>query len=191
MTQGPVCRVPLRESGDGDTQLSATYERVRASMKVVPRMYQALANAPELLDGWLDFAWTLRESAVSDRGIRELAILRVAQLTDSDYVWRSHVKLALDGGITQAQVDALSDWQTSEVYDETHIAVLAMTDQLTLDADVTDSVWSRFSAVFSDRQQVEIVLTVAWYTCAARTGKALRVPLEPWHDRVPGLAPSG
>jgi alkylhydroperoxidase family enzyme len=181
-------RVPLRESSDGDAQLTATYDRVRESMKVVPRMYQALANAPALLDGWLDFAWTLREDAESDRGQRELAILRVAQLTDSDYVWRSHYRLALDSGIRQQQIDALSEWRESEVYADRERAVLAMTDQLTRDANVTDDVWAPFGEMFSDKEKVELVLTVAWYTCAARTGNALHLPLEQWHERIPGLA---
>jgi alkylhydroperoxidase family enzyme len=157
-------------------------------MKVVPRMYQALANAPALLDGWLNFAWTLREEAESDRGLRELAVLRVAQLTNSEYVWRSHYRLALDGGITQQQIDALSGWPSSGVYDDRQRAVLLMTDQLSRDAVVTDDVWAPFGEMFSDKEKVEIVLTVAWYSCAARTGNALRLPLEQWHERIPGLA---
>jgi alkylhydroperoxidase family enzyme len=154
-------------------------------------MYQALANAPALLDGWLNYAWTLREEAESDRGLRELAILRVAQLTNSDYVWRSHYRLALDGGISEAQIGALSEWQASDAYDERQRAVLAMTDQLTRDAAVTDEAWAPLAELFNDRENVEIVLTVAWYTCAARTGNALRLPLEQWHERIPALGDSG
>jgi alkylhydroperoxidase family enzyme len=150
-------------------------------------MYQALANAPALLDGWLNFAWTLREEAESDRGLRELAVLRVAQLTNSDYVWRSHYRLALDGGISESQIDALSDWPASDVHDDRQRAVLAMTEQLTRDADVTDEIWTPFAERFSDKEQVEFVLTVAWYACAARTGNALRLPLEQWHERIPAL----
>ena len=38
-----------------------------------------------------------------------------------------------------------------------------------------------------DERSVEIVLTVAWYSCAARLASGLGVPLESAHATIPGL----
>jgi AhpD family alkylhydroperoxidase len=150
-------------------------------------MYQVLANAPPLLDGWLSFGWSLRQDATTDRGLRELAILRVAQLTHCDYVWRSHYEMARRGGIGAEKLGALHSWQTSDLFTGTERAVLAVTDQLTREADVTDDAWGGLDGLFDDRQKVEIALTVAWYACAARMANGLRVPLEERHASVPPL----
>ena len=40
----------------------------------------------------------------ADTALCELAILRVAQLTGSDYVWRSHYRLATRAGVTEQQL---------------------------------------------------------------------------------------
>jgi hypothetical protein len=45
-------------------------------------LYRTLANQPELLRGWLVFAWRLRLACSSPRRLRELMIVRGAQLSD-------------------------------------------------------------------------------------------------------------
>jgi AhpD family alkylhydroperoxidase len=154
-------------------------------------MYQVLANAPALLDGWLEFGWSLRQEASSDRGLRELAIMRVAQLTGCEYVWRSHYRMAESGGIRPDSLSALAAWRSSNLYSDVERAVLAVTDALTVDAAVPDDVWAAFDDYFDDRQKVEIVLTISWYACAARVANGLQVPLEEWHPAVPPLTGSG
>ena len=54
-------------------------------------LYRALANAPILLRSYSTLARALRHDAVTDRCLRELVILRTAQLTDSEYEWSHHV----------------------------------------------------------------------------------------------------
>jgi alkylhydroperoxidase family enzyme len=176
---------------DADGSVAAIYARVRASVKTVPGMYQVLANAPTLLDGWLELGWSLRQDASSERGLRELAIARVAQITHSDYVWRSHYQMARSSGISAEKLAALEQWSGSDLFDTAERAVLGVTDQLTRDADVTDDVWNTFAGIFDDRQKVELTLTISWYACASRMANGLRVPPEEWHDRVPPLPESG
>lgn len=37
-------------------------------------LYRALANAPDVLDAWLRFAWSLRDDCTTPRALRELMI---------------------------------------------------------------------------------------------------------------------
>ena len=48
-------------------------------------LYRALANAPDLLEAWLDFAWSLRDDCMTPRLLRKLMILRTASVMRSDY----------------------------------------------------------------------------------------------------------
>jgi alkylhydroperoxidase family enzyme len=150
-------------------------------------MYQALANSPAILAGWIDFAWSLRADAESDRGLRELTILRVAQLTGSEYVWRSHWRQALKAGVGEPRLHALQDWPAADLYTDLERAVLAMTDELTTAATVGDETWAPVAALLDDREAVELVMTVSWYSCVARIAAAFAIPLEDHHIRVPGL----
>jgi 4-carboxymuconolactone decarboxylase len=188
MTKVPASRVALHADADGDEALAAIYDRVRGTVRQVPKLYQALANAPVLLDGWITFAWSLRQDAESNRALRELAILRVAQLTHSDYVWRSHWRLALAAAVDAAKLDALDRWADSGLFTGTERAVLRMTDELIIDATVGDDTWAALSAAADDREIVELVMTAAWYSCVARIASGLAIPPEDSHARVPGLA---
>jgi 4-carboxymuconolactone decarboxylase len=173
-------------TGD-DGPAAATLARVRAEAGGVPVVYRALGNAPTLLDAWIGLGWTLRKDVVADRALCELAVLRVAQLCGSDYVWRSHYRMALKEGVPQDQVDALGSWRTSDAYGQVQRAVLALTDELTLQVEATDGTWAAVAAHLGDREAVEVVLTVSWYACVARTVAALRIPLEPHHVKVPAV----
>jgi alkylhydroperoxidase family enzyme len=166
------------------------FDRIRAEAGGVPIIYRALGNAPALLDAWIGLGWTLRKDVHADRALCELAVLRVAQLCGSDYVWRSHYKMALKEGVRQEQVDALVNWPDSDPFDERERAVLTLADELTGTGEATDPTWAGVTAHLGDREAVELVLTVSWYGCVARTVSALRIPLEPHHHRVPAV-PAG
>lgn len=192
MTEGPdrtgtQSRVRLWAAADGDERLAGVYAKVQGSVGAVPAMYQALANAPAMLVGWIDFAWSLRADATSGRALRELAILRVAQLTGSEYVWRSHWRLALKAGAAEPKLRALADWPDSELFDDSERSVLGLADELTATAAVGDETWAAVAAFLDDRQAVELVLTISWYCCVARVAAALAIPLEDHHARVPAL----
>ncbi|NDJ87906.1 MULTISPECIES: carboxymuconolactone decarboxylase family protein [Mycolicibacter] len=185
MTAAP--RVGLRVTADGDERLSAIYQRVMKSVDGVPAMYQALGNSPEILDAWIGLGWGLRSSSTADRGLLELAILRVAQLTGSDYVWRSHWGAARKAGVGEEKLRALHRWPDEQAFTEPEVAVLALTDALTSDITVPDRIWSAVADRFDDRQRVELVMTIAWYCCVARVATGLAVPPDEHHARVPGL----
>jgi AhpD family alkylhydroperoxidase len=181
-------RLPLRATADGDDRLAAIYQRVTESVGVLPPMYQTLGHSPEILDGWIGLGWGLRSGSTADRGLLELAILRVAQLTGSEYVWRSHRPMARKAGVAEEKLAALHRWRDEAGYTDEDTAVLALTDSLTIDADVPDAVWVPISAKFDERQRVELVMTISWYCCVARVASGLAVPLDEHLARVPGLA---
>lgn len=185
MTATP--RVDPRSTAGSDDRLSAIYERVTKSVGTVPAMYQMLGNSPEILDAWIGLGWGLRSSSTADRGLLELAILRVAQLTGSDYVWRSHWRAASKAGLGETKLRALSRWHAEPDFTEAEVAVLGLTDALTDDVTASDTVWSAIADKFDDRQRVELVMTIAWYCCVARVATGLRVPPDDHHARVPGL----
>ncbi len=151
--------------------------RVRQAGAKQVNLYRALAHAPELLEAWIDFAWALRERCDTPRSLRELAILRTAQRTLSQYEWHQHRRMAAEAGVDEHKVAELAMWRVSSAFTDAERAVLALTDAL-VDGHVPDGVNAALAEHFGPRARVELTLTAAFYCAVPRLLDALRVPVE-------------
>lgn len=188
----PTPRIPLVDEFPSDPGLAATFDRVRSTMGAVPNLYRTLGIAPEILDAWLAFAWPLRHSAVTDRAIRELLIMRTAQLTAADYEWRQHWSMSIAAGVTEAQLAALSTWPDADpgTFSPEARAALAMVEQIAVVGRLDDSGWETLRRHFDDRGCLELVLTAAFYSCVSRVLNGLAVPLEAHNVDTPPIDPA-
>jgi 4-carboxymuconolactone decarboxylase len=148
----------------------------RAGVKQV-NLYRALAHAPRLLEAWIDFSWSLREQCETPRALRELIILRTAQLTHAPYEWHQHRRMAAEAGVDEHRVAELAMWRTSPAFTEAERAALAFTDALA-DGDVPDEVNAALDEHFDEQARVELTLTASFYFGVPRLLNALRVPVE-------------
>ena len=172
-------RLPLVDSDTRDPQLTNVFGRFRDAGHDVPTLYRTLGNAPAMLNAWVGLAWPLRNEATTSRALRELIIMRVAQLTRTAYEWVAHRPMTVKCGITETQVSELSRWRESAAFSPEEREVLALTDELTDGLDVSDETWAALAARYSPGEIVELVLTAAYYSCVSRTLRALRLPVDP------------
>ncbi|HEX6518571.1 MAG TPA: carboxymuconolactone decarboxylase family protein [Streptosporangiaceae bacterium] len=163
---------------NGDAELEAVQSRLEEAFGGVPNTYRALAHAPQFVNGWIDMAWMLRRDATVDEGVRELAITRKAYLDNGDYLWRHHWKLAVKAGVTPGKLEAVSHWRDSAEFTPAERAAFEMVDELTAECRLSPEVWQGLRQQFTDREAVELVVIVAWYSCVSQTLASLRVPLE-------------
>jgi alkylhydroperoxidase family enzyme len=173
-----VARLQPVQGTPTDGPAAAVYGHIIGKGHEVPAVLQALAHSPELLRAWTDLTWPLRDKCQTPRAIRELAIMRVAQLADAAYAWEHHRPWALSSGIRPAQLDALKAWPSSAEFDEDERAVLAAADEITA-GRLSDAAYDRLAARFDEQGIVELVVTISFYGCAARVIDALGVELEP------------
>ena len=155
----------------------------------MPLLYTVLANHPALFKAWTDLAWPLRSDPTVERALRELLILRVAQLTASEYEWAHHWPLAAGAGVREAQLSALADWESSAEFDGSERAALAFTDQLVGSGHVDDDVFVTLRETFGAAAVVQIAMTASFYVCVARMGAAFDLQLEPAYQAMPPLDP--
>lgn len=149
-------------------------------------LYLTLAHAPRVLDAWTGLSWTLREDLQLPASLRELAVLRVAQLQNASYQWTHHVDAARSTGVTEAQLAALGGWQTSDVFDDPERTVLALADAVVGDT-VSDVLFAEVASRFSTTETVELAVTIAFYVAVARLLHVLGLEgdLPPGQVRVP------
>ena len=178
---------PMVADDTDDPDLIRIYERIRQANGSIGNLYRVLGNAPAMLEAWIDFAWKLRFDVVADRGRRELAILRIAQLTQAEYEWRAHWKAALGVGVPEEKLRAVSDWRSSDVLSAEERLVLEMAEELTTTTTLSAPTLARMRETFGDGQTVELVLTAAFYSCVSRVVKGLAVAAEAVDPSVPAL----
>jgi len=168
----------------GDAELEAVQSRLEEAFGQVPNTYRSLAHAPQFVNGWIDMAWMLRRDATVDEGVRELAIMRKAYLHNVDYLWRHHWKIAVKAGVTPGKLAGVPQWRDCAEFTPAERAAFEMVDELTADCRLSPEVWQRLREQFTDREAVELLVIVSFYSCASQTLAGLQVVLE---DTVAGL----
>lgn len=152
-----------------------------------PNLYRALANHAPLAAAWTEFARAIRYESRTPRTLRELVILRGAQLMRSEYEWAQHLKMARQAGVREAQITALALWRDSGEFDATQKAALLLAEAVTR-GEVTDDVYASVSKRFDHATYVELALTAAFYAMVGRMLDAMRIQLEPeFRDYAPQL----
>lgn len=134
-----------------------------------------LLHSPPIADGWNSLLGAVRERSALPADIRELAVLRVAEINGAGYEWAAHEPIAKRAGMTTEQLAALRDGGDRSVLDERQQAALAYTDVMTRDVAVPDTAFHALQEFFDQRQIVELTATVAAYNMVSRFLVALEV----------------
>lgn len=144
-------------------------------------LYRILANAPEMLNAWLQFAYALRSRPALSRHIRELCILRTAQLHRCDYEWIQHEPMARKAGVTEAKIRSLQNWQVSNVFSMRERAALRLTELL-FENKLSPNAEEHIHALFSDAEMIELILTIGFYIMVPRVLLAIDANTEGEED---------
>lgn len=170
-------RLPLIED-NADPRIAAIHAQVTGAGREFPNLYRLLGHAPAMLRAWCDFAWPLRSAAVTPRALRELMILRGAQIMGADYEWTHHLEMARAAGVTQAKIDGLHVWRESTAFAPDERAALRLADEITNGPGASAEAMAEARRHFDAGALVELVLTSSFYACVGRVLHSIDVPLE-------------
>ena len=143
-------------------------ERIVKERGSVLHLYQMLLHSPPVAEGWLNYLTAIRQKASLDGTIREMVIIRVAQINGAQYEADQHIPIALTDGVSQEKLDALQNWQESDAFTPKERAVLRLTDEMTTKVHADKSVIDELSSSFNHQELVELVATVAAYNMVSR-----------------------
>ena len=160
-----MARLPYVEPG-------AASGNVRTALERVPQLniFKLLANAETAFVPWLRWAGVLLSDLELDPLLRELAILRVAQLTPhAEYEWVQHVPIAKAVGATDAQVEAIEAGEVDDAqFTEVERAVLRFTTEVVQDARAGDDTFAAVSRALGPQEIVELLMVIGNYMLVAR-----------------------
>ena len=150
-------------------------QRIVAERGSVLHLYQMLLHSEPLAEGWLTFMTAVRQKLGLPGALRELVIMRVAQLNGAPYEAQQHEPIALKEGITPAQLAALPQWAESDAFSALERAVLQLCDTMTQQVQVPRTMLLAVQQHLGDKQTVELVATVASYNMVSRFLEALHI----------------
>lgn len=167
-------RVPLVTPGQNPA-LAETEARIMAERGRISLLYQVLLNSGPIASGWERMLTAVRNQTSIPAGLRELSILRVAVLSGAAFEFDAHVPHALKAGIVQDKVDATRRGVDDPAFEPLERLVLELTDAMTRDIVVPDTLMERLRPHFDAQGLVELVATIAAYNMVSRFLVALNV----------------
>jgi len=171
-----MARIPYVEPATAPAAVREVLERLPVKLNIFKLMAHAETNFRPLLQ--------LGTSILSQQQLagnfRELAILRVAQLSGAEYEWVQHVPIAHATGVTEVQVAAL---RRSEIdpacFNEVERLLLRFTTEVIRDVGASRNTFAAMQQHFSSREIVELVLAIGFYMTVARLMETTAIDLDP------------
>jgi alkylhydroperoxidase family enzyme len=172
-------RLPLKEIDERNKK------RIKELNGEFLNLYRVIGHNETMLSAWLEFAYGLRRDCKTARTLRELMILRGAQIVGSAYEWHQHRRWAHQQGVSSEQIEDLFFWRESPRFSDPERAALALTEAM-MAGDVSDEVFAQVKKHFNPSEIIELTLTAGFYAMVPRFLNALRVPIEKetLHDPV-------
>ena len=174
--------LPYRPDSDaaGPADVVAPIRARRPGGKLL-NLDRMLLNSPAFAQAWNTMFGTIRQKLSLPGKLREIAIMSIGVLNHAEYEWFQHEGEFLKAGGTKEQLASLKNasaaLKDSKHFDETELATLALTYEMTRNIQVKPATMKRIQAVLPTDQLVELIGTIACYNMVSRF--AVATGLEP------------
>src|SRR5437660_8888400 len=109
-------------------------------------IFRMMAHSPSHLEQYCQLGGAIRHKGELDPIVRELAITRTGILCEAPYEIVAHKRIGKNVGVTDAQNEALVNWQAATCFDDTQRAALAFTDEIVKLNKPTDATFKTIAA---------------------------------------------
>ncbi len=141
-------------------------------------VFRMAANAPASFQPLVDVALSVLAFSEFDKYKREIAVLRVAHVTNSRYEWVQHVRVAKGLGMDEAMIEKIgSDGPVSELDEEGNL-LCRVADEISLDGRLSDPALEAILDRYGVRQATELIFCCAYFNMLSRFLESTRVELE-------------
>jgi len=165
--------IPYRPDSDaaGPADVVAPIRARRPGGKLL-NLDRMLLNSPAFAQAWNTMFGTIRQKLSLPGKLREIAIMSIGVLNHAEYEWFQHEGEFLKAGGTKEQLASLKNasaaLKDSKHFDETELATLALTYEMTRNVQVRPATMKRIQAVLPTDQLVELIGTIAGYNMVSR-----------------------
>ena len=171
-----MARLPYVDPATAPEEVRSVLERLPVPLNI----FRMMAHAQTSFRPLLRLGTSILSQQKLSGKLRELAILRVAQLSPARYEWIQHVPIGKMVGVSDAQIAALErDDIVASCFAPDEQTVLQFTSELVRDVRPTERVFAEVAQRFSPQEIVELILTIGYYMMLARLMETTAIDLEP------------
>jgi 4-carboxymuconolactone decarboxylase len=167
-----------------ESQLNAEQRRVFNDCKAGPR-----ASVPPPVHVWLKSPGLADNAHKLGAHVRfgtqftpkqtEIAILMTARYWTAQFEWTAHVRLGLQAGLSQGQIDAIAERRTPDFSDPDDRLVYDFCRDYYDDHRVDDATYERVVKRWGDKGIVDLAGLIGYYSFVSVTLNTFEVPTPP------------
>ena len=143
---------------------------------VIPDYMLTMVKHPAIFRCQMEMGTVLFQGRLPPRE-RELAVLRVGWLMRAPYEWGQHVVIAKRYGLSDAEVERVTQGSAAAGWAAHDHAVLRGVEELIGGAAISDATWAALAQTWDEAQLIEFPMMVGQYVATAYVQNALRVGL--------------
>lgn len=142
-------------------------------------IFRTLARAPKAYKKFMVWGGYILSdaNALSPRD-RELVILRTGYNWKAGYEWAQHVRIGLQCGLMAEEIERIKAGPDAPGWSALDKAMLLATDELTSDSFITDATWAALSSTLTQKQCMDLVMSVGQYTLVSMMLNSFGVQLD-------------
>ncbi len=150
-------------------------------------VYKTLAHHVDLFKRWSPLGQFVMNGSSLPPRERELVMLRMGWLCQSEYEWAQHARIAkAQAGLTNEDIHRIAEGPAAAGWSEFERTLLRMVDELRYDTLISDASWQALRTRYSVQQVMEAMYTASQYQLVSMALNSLGVQLDPGlEDRLP------
>jgi len=177
---------PLTRESATPTQQAVLAGLIRSGK--IYNVFATLANHPDLARDWLVFAAHILSKNSLPQREREMLILRIGWLCQSEYEWAQHVRIGKKSGLTDEDIEHIRLGPETPGISNGDRLLLQATDELYADACLSETTWQALSEIYDQHQMMDLVFTVGQYNLVSMALNSFGVQLDEGLEGFPRAA---
>ncbi len=171
-------RIPLVDPADFDDELKETFGGRDGAASTLPNIFRTLANHPKLASRWFVFGnHILSQSTLPPRD-REILILRIGWLCQSEYEWAQHVRIGKRAGLDEGDIAGIKAGPDVDGWTAHERCLVQAADELRGDAFLADATWAGLAESYTQEQMMDLVFTCGQYMLVSMALNSFGVQLD-------------
>jgi alkylhydroperoxidase family enzyme len=174
-----MARLPYLEAD----QVAPEY---RDMLKRNTNLHKLLVNSPDMARAFNGIGGYIRFKSKLDPRLRELAILQVGWLEQSEYEFTHHVKIGREFGVSDADIAGMMAETEGKPSDLEPLAktILKGAREMARELAMAEATFATIKSHLSDEEMVDLVVTIAFYCAVVRVLATMKMDNEPYYKEV-------
>lgn len=147
-------------------------------------LFSTFIKHPDMLRRWYPYGMHVMMKSTLPERDREIVIMRIASLNESDYEWGHHRLIANRIGLSDEDLARVIKGAEADGWSEQDRLLIRAVDEMKAFAAMSNEVYDGLATFYNEKQMMDIVHTYGAYNLVSTCLNVFGIQLE---EDVPGL----